>query len=65
VAWRGSFPIDRMVRSRVSPVETMVPSHGEVGASVWQTTGMFSPVPLVARLHIDLQRVQSAVCCAR
>ena len=31
---------------------------------VWHIYGMSSPVLLVARLHVDLQRVQSAVCRA-
>jgi hypothetical protein len=31
---------------------------------VWHTLPMSSTVVLVARLHVDLQRVQSAVCRA-
>ena len=32
---------------------------------VWHTLSMSSTVVLVARLHVDLQRVQSAVCRGR
>jgi hypothetical protein len=32
---------------------------------VWHTVPMSSTVVLVARLHVDLQRVQSAVCLGR
>jgi hypothetical protein len=32
---------------------------------VWHTLPMSSTVVLVARLHVDLQRVQSAVCRSR
>jgi hypothetical protein len=53
------------MRRRVSPVETGIFADDLGRALLWQTTGMSSPLLLVARLHIDLQRIQGATCRAR